>query len=274
MIIYIDQYIFTGFCMNMLLIHITDLIIRQRLSKLKKLLFSLTITLCSLTIFAPYINSRLHTIINIFATFLMLIVSFRPNKLVSAIRIIVVYCSITFATAGCAYMLMEFNLFNCAITVLLPTVLITYLIISFISDLYEKYYKDDKLQHQLTIYTKESSVELTGYFDTGNNLKDPVTKLPVIIVDAESVKGILPSDFVYKIELNENICKILSDYTDKLMIKLIPFHSIGGDGLLLGFVPEKITIDNIVVNGIIAISTNKVFTGKKGTAILHPQLII
>lgn len=274
MIIYIDQYLLTGFFMNLLVVHITDIITCAKLSKLKKLLFSLIATISTLTVFMPYINTQLHIIANIVVTIIMLILVFKPKSFISIIRIIIIYCTVTFSAAGCAYMLISFNGFSSTATVLLPTAVISYLIMSFISDIYDRYYKKDNFCHKLTIYTKEASVEIAGYFDTGNSLKDPVTKLPVIIVGIDSVKSILPCDFVYKIKLNEDTSKIFSLYAEKLMLKLIPFHSIGGDGLLLGFLPPKITIDNIEVNGIVAISTKDVFANLKDTAILHPQLII
>ena len=273
MIIFIDQYLLTGFCMNLLLVHITDIIIHSRLTKIKKILFSMIATICSLTIFIPYISTQLHIITNIVVTTIMLTSTFKPNNLIAAFRIIIVYCIVTFSAAGCAYMIICFS-FNSAVTVLLPTAVISYLVMSCISDIYEKYYKEDKLCHKLTIYTKETSVDIGGYIDTGNSLKDPVTKLPVIIVGIDSIKSLFPNDFVRRIRSNEDIKEIFSLYAEELLLKLIPFHSIGGDGLLLGYTPEKITIDNIETKGIIAISSDQVLKHKKNTAILHPQIII
>lgn len=171
---------------------------------------------------------------------------------------------------------MMLNLYgsNSTATILLPVTVISYIIFGFVSDLYEKNFKRDKLCHKLTICLGEKHVELVGYFDTGNSLKDPISKLPVIIVGIESVKDLLPEEILCKIRNNTDSATIFSSYSGNIKLKLIPFHTVNGDGLFLGFLPQKIIIDNTVSNGIIAISANGSFSHKKNTAILHPQLII
>lgn len=98
--------------------------------------------------------------------------------------------------------------------------------------------------------------------DTGNMLKDPITGMPVIIVQKEILKEILPNIIL------DNLSKIVGGdvpqevYNDENLqyitkFRLIPFSSIGKEnGMLLGFKAKKIeieqedikkVIDNVIV---------------------------
>ena len=98
--------------------------------------------------------------------------------------------------------------------------------------------------------------------DTGNMLKDPITGMPVIIVQKEILKEILPNIIL------DNLSTIVGGdvpqevYNDENLqyitkFRLIPFSSIGKEnGMLLGFKAKKIeieqedikkVIDNVIV---------------------------
>ena len=67
----------------------------------------------------------------------------------------------------------------------------------------------------------KKSIFIKGLLDTGNALREPVTNLPCIIVE---------SDFFNDLELNSN-----NEF-------LIPYSTIGEDGLLKGFKSKDIRI--------------------------------
>ena len=85
--------------------------------------------------------------------------------------------------------------------------------------------------------------------DTGNMLKDPISDMPVIIVQKKVLKDILPSIIL------DNLTKIVGGdvpkevYNDESLqyitkFRLIPFSSIGKEnGILLGFKAGKIQME-------------------------------
>jgi stage II sporulation protein GA (sporulation sigma-E factor processing peptidase) len=95
----------------------------------------------------------------------------------------------------------------------------------------------------------EKSAKVKAMLDTGNMLKDPITRMPVIIVEKDMLYELIP----YKI-LN-NLEKIIggdinSEFYDEKNVeyiskfKVIPFNSIGKqNGLLLGFKASKVIIE-------------------------------
>ncbi|MEW6574117.1 MAG: sigma-E processing peptidase SpoIIGA [Bacillota bacterium] len=136
----------------------------------------------------------------------------------------------------------------------------------------------------VTINIGTRKLELEALLDTGNQLADPVSKDPVVIVEYEAVKDLLPS------ELREAMAKDREpDFADitagiedprwLTRLRLIPYRSLGKTGgLLLGFKPDTVE----VVYGGRVIKTSRVVVGvyrqrlspeAKYNALLHPRLI-
>jgi stage II sporulation protein GA (sporulation sigma-E factor processing peptidase) len=86
-----------------------------------------------------------------------------------------------------------------------------------------------------------------GFVDTGNALKDPLTRRPVIVAEYALIKSCLPQDLQHMMEGNQNEEALLeqimsSSWANRL--RLIPFSSIGRkNGMLLG-----IRADEVVLN--------------------------
>lgn len=87
-------------------------------------------------------------------------------------------------------------------------------------------------------------VELSALFDTGNELIDPVTRLPVVIAEYEAVKALLPPCFCDAFETGlsaDSVFFALQPHAIASRLRLIPFHSIGeSNGMLLGICPDGI----------------------------------
>lgn len=130
----------------------------------------------------------------------------------------------------------------------------------------------------------EKSVRFNALVDTGNSLMDPLTGYPVIVVEAESVKNILPPE-VYASVISNNMefyTQMMDEGDEDFWIRrvhLIPFKSIGKEnGILTGFRPDNIRIGregvfreiNDVIVGIcgIKLSNNARYSALVGPAIL------
>ncbi len=99
-----------------------------------------------------------------------------------------------------------------------------------------------------------------GFLDTGNGLKDPLTRRPVVVAEYEFLKQCLPRDFQQAFDDNQDEDDILdhlsqSSWANRL--RIIPFSSIGRkNGILVG-----VRADAIMVH-----------TGKKN--VLHNNVVI
>lgn len=84
-----------------------------------------------------------------------------------------------------------------------------------------------------------NEIQTKAMLDTGNFLKEPITNIPVVILEHHLLKGVIPNEIIDNIEdilggdLNNLSIEIKNKYMSKL--KIIPFSSLGKqNGMLLG----------------------------------------
>lgn len=149
-----------------------------------------------------------------------------------------------------------------------------------------KTFLQELLKVPILIRVKGQEIKIDGLVDTGNQLIDPLTGNPVIIVEYDVLKSFLPQyvDEIFSSgeELDlDKIIKMSCNYSDSepLLIRLIPFTTIGKRyGMLLGFKPDEIYIfigDQTLKRNNVIVGIYKRRLSPKGTyqALLHPDLI-
>lgn len=140
--------------------------------------------------------------------------------------------------------------FNVSARILLITALAAYLISVVIIRIYNNKTAVKEL-YSVTVYTNENKIKFFAFADSGNNLKEPFSDFPVIVADNS---------------LFENApCQ-----------RLIPFSSVGGEGVLSAFKPDKVEISSslgsVEINDVYIALSGSV---KKGEyqGILNPKLL-
>lgn len=103
--------------------------------------------------------------------------------------------------------------------------------------------KRDKLNFSLTktleIYIGENRIELSGFIDTGNTAREPISSMPAIILNVNLVKDYISKE-LYDAVNDETV------YSDALLassekIRIVPYSVINGkNGMLLSICPQKI----------------------------------
>lgn len=139
--------------------------------------------------------------------------------------------------------------------------------------------KNDMLCN-IEVHMDDRFKTVTALIDTGNLLQEPITKTPVIIVEAIELEEILSKKFTNNLEsiLKGNIPGELIEYMPKL--KVIPFTSLGKEnGMLVGIKPERIVIhteeENIEIENVIVglydknLTKNGLYTALIGLNILE-----
>ena len=87
-----------------------------------------------------------------------------------------------------------------------------------------------------TVYTK-------AIIDTGNFLKEPITKIPVAVVEKDILKGVIPEEILNNLSnIIEGKEIALGEYLSR--IRLIPFMSLGKEnGMLIGIKADGLAIN-------------------------------
>ncbi len=84
-------------------------------------------------------------------------------------------------------------------------------------------------------------VMLSALVDTGNTLCDPLSGRACIVIDPDAVHGVVPSDVLAFSDGGRLDTALLSEESGR-RIRLIPTESVGGDRLLVGFLPDRIEV--------------------------------
>jgi stage II sporulation protein GA (sporulation sigma-E factor processing peptidase) len=134
---------------------------------------------------------------------------------------------------------------------------------------------------EVEVQLDEHDLQCIGLIDTGNHLYDPLTRIPVMVMEAELWSEVLPAEWLLKLRTNtvENMLQHLDTFPWMDRIRMIPYKGIQGQlQLMIAVKPDRVTIHQ----GALRMDTSRVLIGlssaklsSEGTyqAIIHPDLI-
>lgn len=120
---------------------------------------------------------------------------------------------------------------------------------------------DVQKSYRLTIEKNGKSVQLTAFSDSGNNLRDFFTGLPVIVCRLSSVSEIAP----------EGITSAQSE--PPVGVRLIPYTTIDGTGVIAAFRADEVIVDGKRVDALIGVG-EKAMESEDFEAVLNPKILI
>ncbi len=136
----------------------------------------------------------------------------------------------------------------------------------------------------ITVFLGNNKKTIKAFIDTGNLLKDPISGMPVIVIESIQLEKLIPKKIIYHLNdilegKDDNILSQIAN-EDMLKFRIIPFSSLGKqNGLLLGFIADKLEIkleenttdlSNVII-GIYdkSLTKNGAYTGLVGIDIIE-----
>ena len=127
-------------------------------------------------------------------------------------------------------------------------------------------------------------IETNALIDTGNQLRDPLTGAPVVIVEYELIKKAIPGEalaaFENRSESPYELLASLSSFPEwARRVRLIPFTSLGKEkGMLIGIRPDGLEILEghvglSITNVILGVHPRHLSSSNEYQALLHPELL-
>ena len=255
MTIYLDIIFLENLFMNYIIIFATAVILRMEIKVIRMFLSSTIGSIYAVIIYSNLLkNISTNIFLKIILSIVMIYIAYNPKTIKAFFKELLIFYLTSFTFGGVAFALI--NLLNPGkelmkngmlfgtypIKIILFGGLIGFVIITIaFKSIKAKLSKKD-LICDIKININNKYVILKAIIDTGNFLKDPISNIPVMVVEKESLRGIIPDNILdnlneiingKEIEMNEFISKI----------KVIPFSSLGKEnGMLLG-----IKVDNILV---------------------------
>ena len=255
MTIYLDIVLLENTILNFIILISTAIISKSKISYIKIGISSIIGGIFSILNYMANLNLLSGIMIKILLSILMILISFQNNSLKKLIKQLIFFYLVSFTFGGIAFMLLFFInpdsiiiesnhlVGTYPLKVGLIAGVIGFVTIMLVSKIIKDRMSKKAMLCELEIFYNGKYKKLKTMIDTGNLLKEPISKTDVIIVEKESLKGVISK------EILENISTILEgkwlqdSSIHSYKFKLIPFSSLGNDnGLLIGFKPDYIKI--------------------------------
>lgn len=194
-----------------------------------------------------------------------------------------VYASIFLPGIGPALQAVSVNgviYLNLPWQILVSALIVCSSVISGLGETIQKSYKRNSLYCNLHIEFEGKAKSVIAFLDSGNLLKDPLTNATVILVDYCSIKTILSDDFNQQINRWNSQSGPMPELSHTWRMRIIPFRSVGTEnGMLLGFVPDKVIIqtgkvNKICKNCVIAFAKGALSTDGSFEAIIDADFVL
>lgn len=259
MTIYIDIIILENICMNYIILFATGLINKARIKQIPIIISSAIGSIYAVLSFMSILEVYSSLILKILLSIAMIYLAFKPKNLKILLKQLLIFYLVSFAFGGCAFYLLYFIrpqdilMKNGLLTGTYPIKIallggiLGFAIVNIAFKIVKgKITKKDMFCDIEIIFNKKSK-NIKAMIDTGNLLKDPISGMPVIVVEAKELVNIIPQEIVNNLskiiggDNKDATCYIDKEYISKF--RVIPFSSLGKqNGLLLGFKTDKVII--------------------------------
>ena len=283
MTIYVDVVLLENLCMNYIILFGTGYIIRLKIKHLRILLSSLIGAIYAILAYAGIFPMYANIFVKIVLSICMVYIAFYPKNIKGMVKELIVFYLVSFALGGCAFALLYIvrpqaifmkdgvyiGTYPIKIALLGGIVgfIVTYIAFKVVKTRMTK----NELIYDMVIKIKDKELTTKVMLDTGNMLKDPISNMPVVLVEKSILYPILPK------ELLENSKNILggdfkeNEYINneyRTRLRIIPFTSVGKqNGMMLGIKVDKIKIitdvDEVINDNAIICVYEKEFSKRK-----------
>ena len=234
MIIYIDLLILLNFIYDFLIIKVVSIVLKRNTNN-KKIIISCLVGEISILFLLLNFNYVILIFNKIILAIIINIIAFNYKNFKYTLLNIIYFYMISIILGGFIYFLYLNKVNYIVIMFLVPIILLVYIIQETIKIKYQQYYK------VVITLNNNHKLNVTGYLDTGNTLKSPMTLKPIIVINKEIIQDNNIKNPIYipiKTINNINLMKCIK-------IKYIEINNKKISNILLGISENKIEIDGV-----------------------------
>lgn len=260
MTVYLDIIFLENFILNFIILYAVSLVIKEKVSYIKLMIASLIGASYVIIYYLINFQSKWNLIFKIILSVVMVYISFMPKSFKEFIKQITFFYLVSFvfggASLGVIYMVNAGKISirngiivgNYTLKTIFIGVILAFTIITVAFKLVKNRISKKDLFCNIKIIINQSKINVKAVIDTGNFLKEPITNIPVIVVEKDILRNFVPKEILENIEnilggdlknIPENI---QNEYMSKL--KVIPFSSLGKqNGMLLGIKADGVVVE-------------------------------
>ncbi len=262
MTIYLDVIFLENFIINFIILYAVGIETKTKIKFLKLMLASIVGSIYVVIVYLINNSFFCNIIMKILLSIVMIYIAYKTNNLKTVLKMILYFYLTSFVFGGGALALIyiantgKISIQNGVIhgkyttlTIMTGIIIGFVLIIMAFKLIKSKISKKDVICN-IEIEIEEKKVKTKAMIDTGNFLKEPITNIPVVVVESNLLKNIIPNEILENIEsiLGGDLSKISESVKNKYLLKMkvIPFTSLGKEnGMVLGIKAKEIKIEEM-----------------------------
>ena len=283
MTVYVDIIFIENLIINYIILYAVGIISKLKINQFRIIISSIIGALYSVIYYIANVGIYQNFILKIILSIVMVYIAYETKNFKGLIKKIVLFYLVSFVFAGASLgIIYMVNSQNVTIqngilvgsytikTILIGIIIAFIIIVTGFSIVKTKLSKKD-LICDIKVKINEKELETKAMIDTGNFLKEPITNIPVVVLEHTLLYDFIPKEILNNIEkilggdFSEIPANIQSQYISRL--KVIPFSTLGKqNGMLLGIKADKLIIEdeeNKIIDKVIIGIYNKSLT-KRG----------
>lgn len=298
--VYPDQALLVSLIMNGIILWGTARILRLNTGKWRVLAGALTGGIYSFFAAFPHLGFLHGFWIKVFFSTVIILVAFAPQSPRRFLVTLAGFYVTTFATVGAVFGIQQMLNSDYRLSMsahglwqlfarylwygLGAGVLLIFAVAKWGSAVFRKKALQDIFHVPLKVLFGQDEILVEALIDTGNQLQDPLTNIPVVVVEYAALRHLLPAEVQQAFEKKGEpdimeVLEALALTPWSTRFRVIPFASLGkNNGLLMGFRPDRLEIlkkDHYVITDrvIVGIYTKELSPEGAYRALLHPDII-
>ncbi len=263
MYIVLEYLLLENFIINFLILYINKILVKIQPKTKRIILGALIASFYSLVILYPRLKILTHPISKVIFSMLIILISYKYKGLKLFFKELLGFYLVSFVFAGATLGIYYstgnmFSILNAKVDILngfpfkylIIGVLLSVIIVKSIFEYYNMRVLRDNYIVDIEIEYKNNVIKLKALLDTGHSLRDPFSNKSILVVEYELLKEYLPSGVGDLILANSenNFAEIeylLKDIQNDILLSIVPFKSVGRNGIIFTFKPDSVTINNM-----------------------------
>ncbi len=241
-VVYIDVLFLLNLWIDFLLLSLTARICRTPTRRIRLVLGAAVGALLCLLLFLPPLSVWLSLVIRTLGTVLLTVITFRLYSWRSFFKLFTTFSVVSAVFSGIATALWYtvapdgFMVVGGVVYYDAPaSLLIVFTAVAYVCILlYERLRRRTAPQNRvytLTVQENEKQLVCSLLYDSGCTLKEPFSGRPALVIDRTAAQTVLPHGWAEDAQAAQD-CKM----------RLIPFETVGGEGVLPAFCPKRMYI--------------------------------
>lgn len=282
--VYYVEYVFAeNFLIDFILLFVTGRLIKRII--IFKRLIAASVIGAAYVILTAYIDRDFMTyfIVKFSVSVLMIMVAFDSKGILTNIRVILCFYITSLMMVGIITALYYLTYDRLTVNAIVLSLFSGYIALHFFFKEVKERIEKNNYMRSLSISAGNKTEKLKAFIDTGNELSDPMTGKPVIVVSIESMKSILGEELKNKIldfysDNEKNYEKILNE-KNKFNLKVIRYNTISSKNeFMVCIAPDEICVGknrefSITVDALIGIYPHKISTREDYDALLFNKIL-